>query len=337
MDAPNRALQTSNALSSSQHFWWMAFLRCSKDYWWCCQQRGQCQDPRLVQVYQDFGDIYQYPSYLHWYAVHGVRLFDSPQVEMDFVKYLASGIEVLLPKELIKPRPGTICLAIPFNIQISALIDAVLQAFQAARIRGRHNVLDAKYRLQDYDPRSKKTLMGIYRTLGLKQCVGSSNASDRLHTWSGYQIGHQLQLSPRNEPQATDSHAVRLKKQSNVRQHVSRNLEACAELIANVEIGRFPSKDKVEQRARWTAMQQQELEAAVLSGQWQGRKWMAQEHAFMLPDHDLQLGGTTASRQGDVLSVLADFGNLDTPFLQPKRVRNNKPTTHGSIHSSSHA
>lgn len=324
MDAPNRALQTSNALSSSPYFWWLAFLRCSKDYWWCCQQQGRCQDARLVKVYEEFGDIYQYPSFLHWYAAHGVRLFDSPQVEMDFVKYLTAGIEVLLPKDLVKPRPGAICLAIPFGLEISILMNAVLNAFQTARIRGAHNVQDAKYRLQEYEYKSKKAMMGVYRTLGLKQCVNSSNASDRLHTWSGYQIGHQLKLCPQNDPQTTDTHAIRLRKQNNVRQHIKRNLEASAGLIANVEIGRFPCKDKVEQQARWTPMQMEELDAAVLSGQWQGRNWVAQEHAFMLPEHELQLGGTTASRQQDVLSVLADFGNLATPFLQPKRVRNKK-------------
>ena len=60
MDTPNLALRTSQLISSNLHFWWVAFLRCSKDYWWICQQKGQCLDTRLVKVWQDFGDVQRY-------------------------------------------------------------------------------------------------------------------------------------------------------------------------------------------------------------------------------------------------------------------------------------
>jgi hypothetical protein len=40
-------------------------------------------------------------------------------------------------------------------------------------------------------------------------------------------------------------------------------------LIANAEIGKFPSFDKVEPRKRWTDEQQRQLDAAVARGEWQ--------------------------------------------------------------------
>lgn len=333
MDAPNRALQTSQVLSSSLYFWWLAFLRCSKDYWWCCQQRGQCQDPRLVKVYEEFGDIFKYQSFFQWWAANGVRLFDSPQLEMDFVRFLASGIEILLAKDLVKPRAEMVYLAIPMNFDTQAFAAAVLQAWLTARIRGQHYQQDIKYRLHSMKLQSQQTIVPCYRSWALNECVNTSTVSDVLHTWSGHHMGHHLHLSPANRVQSLDTRAVTLRKQSNLRTLFSRNVKDARALIDNVEIGRFPCKAAVPSQTRWSAMQRDELEHAVIQGQWQGRNWMAQEHAFMLPDHDLELQGTNATRKQHVMAALADFGNLATPFLQPKRVRNNKPTTHGSSHA----
>ena len=50
---------------------------------------------------------------------------------------------------------------------------------------------------------------------------------------------------------------------------VSRMLVRADALIANAEIGKFPSFDKVEPRKRWTEEQQQELDAAIARGEWQ--------------------------------------------------------------------
>ena len=117
MDTPVNTHSTSQALQASLYFWWLAFLRCSKDYWWCCQQRGQCQDDRLVRVWQDFGDIHQPKRMMQWWQGHGARLFVSPQIEMEFVKILASGIEFLLDQDLSHPRPGMLCVAIPLSLE----------------------------------------------------------------------------------------------------------------------------------------------------------------------------------------------------------------------------
>ena len=65
MDMPTRRPLAEVEITASLYFWWLAFLRCSKDYWWCCQQGGQCMDERLVQVWKDFGDIFKYQCFIH--------------------------------------------------------------------------------------------------------------------------------------------------------------------------------------------------------------------------------------------------------------------------------
>ena len=136
MDMPNHALQTSQLLSSSLHFWWIAFLRSSPDYWWICQQNGCCQDERLVRVWQDFGNLYEYTSLAQWWQDKGPALFDSPQVEIALTADMLAGLQLLQNKDLATPKPGMLCLAIPLTMDAGALSAAIARVFQNARIRG---------------------------------------------------------------------------------------------------------------------------------------------------------------------------------------------------------
>jgi hypothetical protein len=321
MDTPIRAVQATSALSSSLYFWWLAYLRCSKDYWWCCQQKGCCEDKRLVNVYTKFGDVFKYRTLLDWWSEYGAHLFDSPQIEMDFVKYLPSGVEVLISQDLIKPRTGMLCLAIPLSLDLQKAIASILEVWDVATIRGQHYMQDAQYQLHPIEFKSKQIIVPSYRTWVMLQCVASSKSTDRLNAWSGYQIGHHLQLSPENSALANDSRTVTLRKQSNIRAHFSRKIKDAKSLIENVEIGRFPCKDPVPKVPRWTTRQKKDLEKAINDGQWQSSNWLIQEHAFMLPGHDLNLGLTSDTWQRDVIDVLKDFGSLEMPFLKPKRIR----------------
>ena len=105
-------------------------------------------------------------------------------------------------------------------------------------------------------------------------------------------------------------------------------------LIENVEIGRFPCKDPVAKIQRWTVRQKKDLEHAIIEGRWQNSNWLMQEHAFMLPGHELNLGYTSDTRQLDIMHVLKDFGSLEMPFLKPKRIRLKKASSSRSVNLS---
>jgi hypothetical protein len=68
------------------YFWWIAFLRCSPDYWWICKENGQCEDERLHQVWKYFGNIYEYTTVFHYWQEHAHHLFDSPQQSLDLAQ-----------------------------------------------------------------------------------------------------------------------------------------------------------------------------------------------------------------------------------------------------------
>jgi hypothetical protein len=47
---------------------------------------------------------------MHWWQENGAKLFDSPQMEIHFNKYLESGLELLINSDLVVARPGMVCI-----------------------------------------------------------------------------------------------------------------------------------------------------------------------------------------------------------------------------------
>ena len=88
------------------------------------------------------------------------------------------------------------------------------------------------------------------------------------------------------------------------------------ELIANVEIGRFPCKEPVKPCPRWSKSQKIALDKAVNSGQWHSSSWLEKEHAFLMPNEAIFSGDQhyTCAEQ-----ILHHIDGLNVSFLTPKR------------------
>jgi len=91
-------------------------------------------------------------------------------------------------------------------------------------------------------------------------------------------------------------------------------------LIANVEIGRFPSSTKVESSIRWTADQQKALDEAVEDGQWQSANWFEKEHDFMLPAHIEQVTNYEMTHGQRSLNLLTDLRLIDQSYFNIEKV-----------------
>ena len=316
MDMPTAKNLASNAINSSLYFWWVAFLRCSKDYWWCCHENGNCMDTRLVKVWNDFGDIFKYECFMHWWQDRGPKLFDSPQLEIKFLKDLGFGLQLLLSEDLTKDQPGMICLAIPKYLDSFIAQSIIYEAWQLARVRGKHYTVNAKYQLYDLILRSKKTIIPAYRSFVLNVSVTNSSLQDQLHRWGDFEMGRHLNLSPKDRLRESDTLDRRREKQNSVRNIFRQNKICAADLIANVEVGIFPCKDPVENCARWSLDQQSALDHSVAQGLWHSKDWAIKEMAYMLPDMEVFLG---FGEPHQAFQILDHFANLDAPFLKPKR------------------
>jgi hypothetical protein len=253
---------------------------------------------------------------MHWWQENGSRLFDSPQIEIEFIKQLGAGLELLLKSDLVTARPGMICIAIPEFLDTVEAQQIIWQAWQLARVRGKHYDVDAKYQLFDLCLRSKKTIIRSYKSMALAISVEYSAANEPIHKWGDFEMGGYLNVSPKNKVLKTDTAQTSAKKRNAVRNIFSQTKDSSMELVANVEIGRFPCKDPVESCTRWTAQQQADLDHAVRSGQWHSGTWLEKEHAFLMPNQPIFFGDQHVSSTEQIMQY---FGGLKASFLTPKR------------------
>ena len=315
MDTRTIESLASSAVNSSLFFWWVATLRCSKDYWWCCQQKGDCLDPRIVKVWNDFGDIFSYECFMHWWQDRGPKLFDSPQEEMK-LKDLGFGVVLLDQAEIVKPKLDTIYLAIPKFLNTLQAQTILFEAWQSARVRGEHYTVSAKYQLAKLGLRSMKTIIPAYKSMMLNISVNCSLKTNKLNKWGDFEKGLHLNVSPNQKILDRDNSKVRAEKRNTVRNAFRKTLDSFNSLIGNVEVGVFPSKDPVQVCERWRPDQQQQLEQAVAQGQWHSEGWAKKEMAYMLPGIEIYQGH---DHPHETFQILDHFSSLGTPFLEPKR------------------
>ena len=326
MQPPAPGKDALKNFNTSLYFWWLAMLRCSKDYWWICRQGGRCEDARLVRIWEQFGDIHAAGGVLTWWKTRGPKLFDSPQIEMRLDPTLVAGLVLLLNSDLKRPLPDMVCLAIPAARTAEELLACIGAAWDLARLRGQHYNRDAPFQLLSSAIKSTSMVISAYRLRLLQVAVQHAKPGDEIYRWRSYEMGLNLGISPINKPRARDSVERARDKQANIRTMYSQHKKAAQNLIANVEIGLFPCKEPVPYVRRWTVKQQRDLDHAVQSGAWQNAQWLEREHAFMLPNSELLLDGLLGLGLRDrTMAVVNDFTQLRKPFLEPKRTR--KPQT----------
>ena len=113
-----------NDAERSPYYWWWAYLRLSKDYWWVCQRRGIADDIRLRDMYRDFGKVYEM-TFDQWWTKRGVGLF-SEQAALPAVRQLDPH-DLQLSRELNKH----LLLEIPINMTERTIISQVRQLIRS--------------------------------------------------------------------------------------------------------------------------------------------------------------------------------------------------------------
>ena len=306
---------SAREMPSTLYSLWLMYLRSSLDYWWICHEKGKCDDPRLVKVWKDFGNLFQYKSAEEWWNERGAVVFDNPQIEMDFLAPVGSGIQVLRDEDLTTPKPGMLCLAVPFPMDIDQVSAYFLETWKNAILLGGFSPKRAKYQIKKFDGKSKKTIITAYQAITLERCVTQTAIGERIKRWGCYEMGSHLKLGlQRKKARKSDSSKnASVKKQKSIRSLFCQNKKSAAKYISNVEIGIFPSTKEVEKIQRWTSSQQKRLDQAKANGDWQSNGWLSKEFDFMFPDTLLAVS-INESESDSVLSRIAEFGVLGNNF-----------------------
>lgn len=285
MKQPNRQLKSSpnitykneedelrGALESVQRWWW-EYLRLSKDYWWVCKQRGDTLDKELKAMWQDFGDVYRF-SFEYWWRHKGRKIFVE-QIKLPHVKKLDEYLSNVSPT-----RDNYLIVEIPLNLSERTIARQVLAEIRkhpnriAATKNQRGRISNAKRPLAKLAGVRKDILKRAHEIWCVNHLVKlakqeGSTIGAPFNKMTTHQMGVGFKLVRNCMPRAGDGIEGGRKKRNGMKVAVSRMLVRADALIANAEIGKFPSFDKVEPRMRWNDEQQRELDAAIARGEWQ--------------------------------------------------------------------
>jgi hypothetical protein len=250
----------------SPYFWWWAYLRLSKDYWWVCQCQGKADDPRLRSTYRDFGDVFTMP-FEDWWRKQGNDLFAEriapPEVrELDRINMRLS--------------PGMsshLLLEIPLNMTEATIVKQVKKILRNHPSREVERRSSAKRPLAKFTGIRKDLLQIAHMTWRMHWESRDPTQTYRIGQIQGskslYQIGKELRLVKTCMPQATDNVERAAKRVNGMKVAVSRMLARANYLAENAAIGVFPSVQPVSTPILWRLMQQQKMAEAIAAGLWQ--------------------------------------------------------------------
>jgi hypothetical protein len=249
----------------SPYRWWFETLRCSRDYWWVCVQNGKTLDPDLRRVWTHFGDVFGL-GFEAWWLTTGHALF----AERVAPPRLERVNQFSVTRHL--QDPSTIVLAVPILISDKTLkrqFRDVLAFFKQREIRKS----DALFPLSKIKMIRLNVIEQALKVWHLRHHLAREDMHGGLSLppkpkLSLYDIGERLNVSPKHKWRPGEPLEVRKRKMQVMKVAVCRATDRAFKLIANAEVGCFPSYKPTLVRTRWTQSQAAALERAVKDGKW---------------------------------------------------------------------
>ena len=249
-----REAEIAAAMRSFYFPWWRC-LCLSQEYWRLCHMKGKTGDPAFARVYKHFGNVFR-GDFSIWWREHGKLAF-AYKVRPPRVRF-ANPSDL---GEII--QQGSVA-----NAQVVVIPDHYSKTELVKQFRTLLGEFEPKPLPQDYtSPFEVGDLRGIKRSVlndilkvwvtneGVK-VIKAHQMTRRpellTHAW----IGKVAQIRPERRSEKVRSSATDRNERLALRVKVSRYLLKGARLIANAEIGKFPSLAPQEQHPRrWTSKQ----------------------------------------------------------------------------------
>lgn len=254
-----------NDAERSPYYWWWAYLRLSKDYWWVCQRRGVADDQRLREMYSDFGKVYEM-TFEQWWDKRGVALF-SEQVALPAVRQV-NPHDMELSRDLEKH----LLLEIPIHLTERTIISQVRKFLRQHPERKVQRISSAQRKLAKLVGIRQDVIKSAFDVWRLHQQSRDGRQVEKIGQTQGnkslYQIGKELRLVRTCMPAPTDGKERAAQKVNGMKVAVSRMLSRANNLIDNAAVGTFPSIQALREPIVWRTAQQQKLAEAVAAGLW---------------------------------------------------------------------
>jgi hypothetical protein len=248
--------------STSLRRWWWEYLRLSKDYWFLCQtcaeDKPETYDEKFAQVFKDFGNIHE-GTFEEWWERKGSATFAEqsrpPRVEFftskdgaiacDSSEQVVIRIPLQLTRETIQK-------------QVNHVLDLLTDG-QARQMR----VTTSNYPSSMTMPRLEMLQKNLDAYCLHRELIAKPKALAKLEideSDSGtqadlYRVGVLAGLNRSySELRGTESDIN--KKKRYMRSLVSTTVLNVSKMIANVELGKFPTDAEIEDpKVRFTSKQ----------------------------------------------------------------------------------
>jgi hypothetical protein len=254
-----------NEALRSPFYWWWAYLRLSKDYWWLCQRDGQVADTRLREMYWDFGRVYEM-TFADWWQSNGIHVFKE-QVALPAVREID-----VRTKNFSKPISNYLMLELPLHMTERTLIKQVRQKLRDHPNREVRRISSASRPLAKFVGIRQDVIESAYAVWQVHYKSRDHRQVDKIGqahgTKSLYQIGKELRLVKTCMPSVTDNKERAAKRVNGMKVAVSRMLTRANNLIDNACIGVFPSIKPISEPVVWRGRRKEELMEAELEGKW---------------------------------------------------------------------
>ena len=246
----------------SPYYWWWAFLRLSKDYWWVCHRRGAVGDQRLKGMYRDFGNVYEL-TFEEWFMARGKRLL-SEELALPAVRKLSP-----TNLELSHPLERHLILEIPLNMTEKTIISQVRNQLRIHPEREVERISSANRKLAKLIGIRQDVIESAYAVWKLHHESRDDRVVEKIGQTHGtkslYQIGKELRLVRSCMPASTDNAIRAAKRVNGMKVAVSRMLTRANNLIENAAIGIFPSIQPIKEAIEYSPVQLQRMNQALAS------------------------------------------------------------------------
>lgn len=266
----NRYSQFDQELAAAQrslYYWWWRYLRLSEDYWWLCRQKGRSQDKEFNKTYKLFGDVHSM-SFKEWWLSNGTKIFsykvDPPRAQFVDLQNLPYRHD---PSTKLWLKP----LMIPNHLTKSEILEQLSDLLEDHKRKELPKSIVTEYEVEDLRGMRKKALIDAHRVWCLHTAIDAAKNSELLsrpERFTQYWIGKKLELDPKAISGKRLRESIEANHRLAMRVKVNRYLVKAKNIIANVELGRFPVLTKVQERNRWSVKQLTEKNEAIQAGLW---------------------------------------------------------------------
>ena len=268
------------AAKRSLYYWWWRYLRLSDDYWWLCQQKGRTADKEFAATFKLFGDVFT-KDFGDWWADRGTQVFsyevDPPKVELISVREMSW----VPPIKWIQP------VMVPLHLTKSEILAQLSELLKDHKPKPLPKSIASGQEMEDLRGVRKQVLIDAHRVWCLNDAINRAIAADLLdrpERCTQHWIGKQLGIEPEPDAERKSATAqVEKNERLALRVKVNRYLVKSRAVIANVELGHFPSMKPVPERERWSKKQLADKAAAIAAGQWVCPESDTKEFQSLLP------------------------------------------------------